>query len=52
MCTFSCLLCDELQEELSAHVLLSDAAWFDLIPYAVTLFKIFSIYSLYPRMAQ
>lgn len=51
MYTFSCLLCDESQEELSAHML-SNAAWFDLIPYVVTLFKLVSIYSLYTRMAQ
>lgn len=41
MCAFFCLLSDVSQGELSAHVLLSDAAWFDLIPYVVTLFKIF-----------
>lgn len=46
MCTFSCLLCHESQEELSAHML-SDAAWFDLIPYVVTLFKILLYYSIF-----
>lgn len=49
MCTFSCLLCVESQEELSARLLLSDAAWFDLIPYVVTFFKVSQVFLYTPE---